>query len=818
MNLTKKFVLSGGVFGAIVLALTSLPSVVYAADRAIEEVIVTARQREETLQDVPVTVAAFTGEDMARYNVQNLADASNLVPAFNIYQGGSGNGSNLYLRGIGSSSISSAFDHSVAVAIDGVVANTGRIIFNAYLDMGQIEVLKGPQALYFGKSATAGVVSITTNDPGDERELIASAGYETETDATYAELILSGPLTDTFGARLALGTMDTDELFRNTSPWAHNQDLTEESENVRLTLLWDPTDNLQMRLKVNSSNYQNDGPASTTERRCVDGTAQDNKGAFVGQSPSFYDDCKVNGTTARSDAAPISYVGVPGGDGGDGPGVPYLDQDLLLTSLQIDWQFSDTLELTSVTGWMDQDTNDVGQYCYCSPGVPGTTAKPTEALGFFASWSENIYEGFTQELRLASDFNGPFNFMAGYFYEDAHQEFNTDQYAVNITRLLGPDPVTGIGSDWRKDHTLDSETHSLFLAGYWELSDSIEVTAGARYTDVERNGYIDIVTMHAMGVAILGFLPAGSRISGLDFADDNISPEIAVTWHATDEYTFYAAYKAGYKPGGVDNSVLPSASLDPNASSYDFILYDSEEADGGEIGMKSILLDGSMRLNATIYHYVYENLQIQQFDSAAIQFNTENAGEMTTKGFEFDVLWNTQVEGLSLRAAWAFTDTEYTESFMVGDYDLKGLDREYVPDVAGNIGLTWDVPLNNDWTLSFSTDLRYSDDYITDYPNCDEGDPATGTLGCQDVSTVWSHGFAWKQDSFWMYDASVRLASERWEIALSGVNLGDERIVFSEGGIPGNTPDMSGAGTALEDNARYVNQGRKVTLRATFRL
>ncbi|MBT7876513.1 MAG: TonB-dependent receptor [Gammaproteobacteria bacterium] len=812
MNLTNKPMRSGGVISAMILALTSLPVVVYAADREIEEIIVSARQKDETLQDVPVTVSAFSGEDMARYNVQNLADVSNLVPAFNIYQGGSGNGSNLFLRGIGSSSISAAFDHSVAVALDGVVANTGRIIANAYLDMGQVEVLKGPQALYFGKSATAGVLSVTTNDPGDELEVIASAGYESETEATYAELILSGPITDTFGARLALGVMDTDKLFENTSPFAAAQDLTEESENLRLTLLWDPADNLQMRFKLNDSNYQNDGPGSITERRCVDGTAQDNSGAFVGRSPTLHEDCEVNGTTSRADAWAPSYVGVPGGNGG----VPYLDQDLLLASLEINWQFSDTLELTSVTGWLDQETNDVGQYCYCSPSDPATQGTPTEALGYFASWSQNIYEGFTQEFRLASDFDGSFNFMAGFFYEDAHQEFNTDQYAVNITRLLGPDPITGIGSDWRKDHTLDSETYSIFLAGYWELSDTIEVTAGARYTDVEREGKIDIVSMHLFGELLLGFLPAGSQIGPLEFEDDNISPELAVTWHASDEYTFYAAYKAGYKPGGVDNSVLPSASLDPNAESYDFIIYESEEADGFEVGMKALLLDGSLRLNATIFNYVYEDLQVQQFDSQAIQFNTLNAGELTTRGLEFDALWYPDVEGLSFRAAWAFTDTEYTDDFFIGDNNLDGEKREYVPDLAGNVGVTWEVPLNDNWMMSFSADARYSDDYVTDYPNCDAG--VGGAVGCQDVSTIWSPGFAWKQDSFWMYDASVRLISDRWEIALSGVNLDDERIVFSEGAIPGTQPDYSGNATALEDNGRGVNQGRKITLRATFRL
>ena len=129
----------------------------------IEEIIVTARQQAESLQDVPVTVSVMSELDLDRYNISNLVDAAKMVPNFRINAGGSGNGSNIYLRGIGSSSISAAFDQSVAINIDGVVVNRGRFIHNAYLDMAQIEVLKGPQSLYFGKSATAGVISNKTN-------------------------------------------------------------------------------------------------------------------------------------------------------------------------------------------------------------------------------------------------------------------------------------------------------------------------------------------------------------------------------------------------------------------------------------------------------------------------------------------------------------------------------------------------------------------------------------------------------------------------------------------------------------------------------
>ena len=183
----------------------------------IEEIIVTARQQEETLQDVPVTISALTEADLKRYNLTNLVDAAKMVPNMVVAHNGAGNGASLRLRGIGSSSISAAFDHSVAINLDGVVVNRGRFIHNSYLDMGQLEILKGPQSLYFGKSATAGVVSITTNDPGDEFEVEASAGYETQFNGTFGAFVISGPISPTLGARAAIGFINNDELFENYS-------------------------------------------------------------------------------------------------------------------------------------------------------------------------------------------------------------------------------------------------------------------------------------------------------------------------------------------------------------------------------------------------------------------------------------------------------------------------------------------------------------------------------------------------------------------------------------------------------------------------
>ena len=216
-----------------------------------------------------------------------------MVPNMVIAQGGSGNGSSLRLRGIGSSSISAAFDHSVALNLDGVVVNRGRFIHNSYLDMRQLEVLKGPQSLYFGKSATAGVISITTNDPGDEFEFELGGGVETEYDGTFYEMVISGPITETLGARLAIGGSKNDELFENYSfdndpnasftPSATSNGngaekyYGDESTNMRLTVVWEPTDNFKAKLKYNYSEFDNSGAGTAyTEELCAEGCSPEN--------------------------------------------------------------------------------------------------------------------------------------------------------------------------------------------------------------------------------------------------------------------------------------------------------------------------------------------------------------------------------------------------------------------------------------------------------------------------------------------------------------------------------------------------------------
>ena len=761
-------------------------------DGEIEEIIVTARQREETLQDVPVTVAAFTEGDLDRYNISTLTDAAKLVPNLQIVQGQSGNGSNLFLRGVGSSSISAAFDQSVAVNIDGVVTNRGRFIHNAYLDMRQIEVLKGPQSLYFGKSATAGVVSVTTNDPGDELEVLLMGGYEFEHKATLTELVISSPITDTFGARLAVGWSETEEMWENLAPDVANEWRGDETFNTRLTLLWSPSEDFRARLKINYTDFENDGANGMSEQRCADGTVQASGSGFGPVFANGFEDCKFNGNFSITDVHPQLATGLPYGAD---DGVPFLDQETWLNSLQLDWHVTPELELTSITAWVDLDHKELDVYCYCSP-TPATGA----GQGFFNGLHRNTYESISQEFRLTSSFDGPLNFMAGFFYQDIEQRFEAYQYAGNVWYLFGLDPVTGYGYDYSKVQDTESEAWSIFVAGYYQITEDLELTAGIRYTDEEKDVAIEIPYMHVFANAILGFLPSGTSFDGIEFTDDNWSPEVALSWHVTDDVTLFAAYKAGFKSGGIDTSALPTATFNTTNPAFPALLFfESEEASGGEIGVKAHLFDGTLRVNATAYLFDYDDLQIQQFNAAIIQYETGNASELRTQGLEVDWLWHTPLEGLTVRGAFAWTDASYEDTFLSfqdGNLDglrddLDGEDRERSADIAWTLGASYEFALNEEWSLGLNADFRYSDEYGLE--------PAlTGIV----------------QDDYLLYDAAIRVFSQdgAWEFALIGENLADEYIAYSEGPRPGAIPT-----TGLQDRSTTTSLGREITLQVRYR-
>ena len=231
--------------------------------------------------------------------------------------------------------------------------------------------------------------------------------------------------------------------------------------------------------------------------------------------------------------------------------------------------------------------------------------------------------------------------------------------------------------------------------------------------------------------------------------------------------------------------------MSPPDGDFGFLIYESEESDGFEIGTKANLLNGAMRLNATAFSYEYSDLQVQLFNSTAIQFSTFNASALETQGVEFDMLWQADVEGLSVRSAWAWTDTTYSEDFInaTGE-NLKGEDGAGSADITGYVGFTFDRGLGDSWRYSLSADARFTDDYAW-----------TATLN------------PFEQDSFWVWDAAISVYSDddRHQFSLIGRNIGDEYYIIGGGAIPGRTPiDNTGANTL--DQGATTPLGRTISL------
>jgi len=183
----------------------------------LQEIIVTARKREETLLEVPAAVSAISQSELARANATDLTGISRLVPQLQITGAGSGNGGSLVMRGIGSSGSDSGLESEVLIDIDGLPTSRGWVTQNAFFDIANVQILKGPQALFFGKNSPAGVVAVKSAGPGTTWQGFASAGYEFVAKERYVEAAVGGPLTSTLGIRVAVRYDGIDGWIRNVA-------------------------------------------------------------------------------------------------------------------------------------------------------------------------------------------------------------------------------------------------------------------------------------------------------------------------------------------------------------------------------------------------------------------------------------------------------------------------------------------------------------------------------------------------------------------------------------------------------------------------
>lgn len=761
------------------------------------EITVTARRRTERLIDVPIAVTAMSGQQLEQYAVTNVVDIGKFVPSMVIGRQVSGSGASVYLRGVGSSSLSSAFDQSVSFNIDGIAMSRGREIVLAQYDVQQIEVLKGPQSLFFGKNATGGVISVTTRRPTDEFFASARVGHGFNANEFYGEGVLSGPITPTLGARLAVygnrnggyfvntaqPTVDT--VQANLAPGQNFERLPvarrrgeSKSLSGRLTVDFEPTPELLFSLKMSATRYEDNGPADMFERVCGGGRTTPQP---VGGAVSPYADCEPDG---RTDHGTLP-VAVAAGMREARDGRPYGEFNSQFVSLNSGYT-SDNFSLSSITGYYhfrDRTSYDVN-------GVPR------------AIWQTLFvdYKQFSQELRFATDFDGPWNFVVGGYFADQDFTYNTDAYIM-------PAPIAGntTYNTFARNSGFDATTYSVFGELDWDIFDSLELSAGARWSREKRDS---IETSLPANSNFSATFPAGRDLID-NYHESNISPQATLTWKPGQDVSIYAAYREGFKSGGYNLSQVIRATTTVGQGQYR-----SETGAGWEIGVHASLLNHRLRVNAAVYDYDYDDLQVQFYDSATFTQIVSNAGGLRTRGIEFDFSYDLPgLDGLNIHGAAAYNDAEYGDfigacysgqtiaqgcnrDFNNGVYnsrDLSGRTPPRAPKFAGQFGAAYEFGVGSDLSARLTGDLNYSSSYnFSDLLRPDA-----------------------VQKRFARIDASFTLkdADDAWSVSLIGRNLTDKLVVTS--GNDMLSTGGAGTGTAVgvvSDINAIVERGREFYL------
>ncbi|WP_428310522.1 TonB-dependent receptor [Hydrocarboniphaga sp.] len=737
---------------------------------ATEEVIVTARKKNETLLDVPVAVSAVSAADLNRYAATDLGKIGQMVPQVIIAKtGGGGAGASFTIRGLGSSALDAGIEQTVALNVDGLQISRGRLVTQSFFDIQQVEVLKGPQALFFGKNSPGGVISLRTAGATDEFSGYLRGGYEFEAGERIIEGAVSGPITDTLKYRFAGRASKMDGYIDNvagpvtmpsdpdfpTAGAAHGEDPGTREYLGRLTVQWNPNDRLDSTLKVFGSNLHDNGETAGTELLCDEHprTLDLLSGTYVVDP---YGDCGLDGKRSLGALNPDRAAAYPGAKDGK----PYTNYKSMLASNSANYKF-DSFLLTSVTGYWNYKNGSFDNF-----GFDASTA----VLGY----NEDKSDSFTQELRLASNFETPVNFTTGLYFEHGSRDTTGNGFIAPV----GLDSRNGQYNNWTLLTTNSNSAYSAFAQLSWKIVENVELAGGARYTHEDKklsvgNSYVNDQFAPLQITAEEGVFTRGK------FSDDNVSPEATLSYHPTKNSTFYAAYKTGYKSGGFSNPSILSF-----GQTSDVLGFKSEKAKGGEIGAKGEFLDRRLTITSAVYRYKFDGLQLTSFNPTPPSFTIRNAASARTTGAEIESSF-AATHQLRLRAAAGYNKAEYL-SFegapcYAGQDDASGCDSDTnTQDLSGTAlvrapewnvtgGLTWDSELTDNIFLGLSSDANYTSGYWMQENE---------------------HPLAW-QGGFTRINASARLyqGSDAWEVALIGRNLTNKHYGVASSDKPFGTPD-----------------------------
>jgi iron complex outermembrane receptor protein len=667
-------VLTAGLAHAQTAAPTA-PQATPEAATGVEDIIVTAQRRSESLQRVPVSVTAVTAETLTSRNINDLNQVAIAAPSLQIGTTGA-----FSIRGVGTLALASSVDSSVAIAIDEVNLGRPNLSINLFNDVARVEVLNGPQGLLFGRNASAGLLNIVTARPilgqfhntfGAEVASFDRPGASDDGRSTILRETVNLPLTEGSALRLNGFYSKADAVSTVLGATTARRENDPEQWGVRAKYLNEFSDKLS--LYVIADYAESHGAPSNTYRS-------------VGPAPSMIAPrLAADGITA----GPENFQASGKGD---------FYQDLINRGLQatLSYRFDTGLELSDIVAWKDVDSNKQFDTDLVS------------ADGLDINHNVNSYHQISNELRLALPAGNRLGGQAGLYY------FHAETNSVNETGgglfipaaaqpnapfCVGATATPGcavrnlrvVGRDWAYD--LDNTSYAAFGQLTYALTGQLTLIAGARLTR-------DELSINQRQNQNNYFRALGVRASFDQNTDNtNFSWKLGAQYQITPAVMAYATVGRGYKgPGTNDNGATATSNL----------IVDPETSDNIEAGVKSRLFNNRLVLNASVFHTKFENYQSQSFNAAVTAFIIQNAASLTSQGAEFTLIAN-PIEGLTINGSIAVLDSSF-DSFpgaqcypgqptagcsTGGSFDASGFDTPTTPKFTSSLQAAYEWPVSN---------------------------------------------------------------------------------------------------------------------------
>lgn len=697
--------------------------------RVLEEITVTARQRTESLQGVPVAVTVIDEDAIQKSFAQNLGEMGAYAPNVTIGTVPGFTAASIAIRGVSTGDIPSTFDPAVTVAVDGFYLGHYQASLLDMFDIQQIEVLRGPQGTLFGKNTIGGVINVSTKNPSGEFGGQAKVRVGNEGRQDFMGALDLPIIDDVLSARISVQKFDFDGFYENT--WddkdAGGQDLLA----ARAKLMWTPTDSFEALLSIEYIDDDSDTPM-------VINTTTDDKAFYFGAGQSAYPGRGSGGPANRPLGDPFKTGLVP--PEANAPGFAESkdtdghEEEVDGYYLTMNWDVMGGT-FTSITGYRGVDSDYYNEYV----GEPAAV---------YATIRSVYRDTFSQELRFAGNTDNLDYVVGGYYQEN---DLDYENYTS-----LGPDhPFVGFvpaippgGGLHTADGSQEAESWAIFGEGSYAISDATSLTAGIRYSDEEKDFELSPL-----------FFPTEARVSQSDSWDDT-TYRLGIDHQWSDETMIYASFSTGFKSGGFNEQ---AGSLTSAATGFD-----PEEAESFEVGMKSDFLNNTLRLNLAAFWVEYTDLQIDAVvpvPGVGQESIVTNAGEVTSYGLEADLMW-LATDNLTIDGTLGLLDAEYDKfncdrdvDPSTPDVDCTDFDVKRTPDATASLGATYAFNFSRGSSMDMNVNATYTDSFYNDVINSDSSEHEDVTL----------------------LNASVSYysASEKLRVSFFGRNLTDEEYQTS---------------------------------------